>query len=103
MALLMALDKSPSVPYAGRRLGRGGGGNYSDIRVPPDYFLLKWIIFKVCEHEYMNKFRFFGQFRLKFSKKFLDINNAQSSSVHAQFQQYAHTHALLLELRMRIT
>ena len=54
MALLMVLDKSLSVPYAGRSLG-GGGGNYSNIRVQPDYFLLKWIIFKVCEHEYMNK------------------------------------------------
>ena len=52
MALLMILDKSPPVPYAGRWLG---GGTYSNIRVLPDYFLLKWIIFKVCEHEYMNK------------------------------------------------
>ena len=51
----MVLDKSPSVPYAGRSLGEGGGGNYSNIRVLPDYFLVKWIIFKVCEHEYMNK------------------------------------------------
>ena len=31
MTLLMVLDKSPSVPYAGRSLG-GGGGNYSNIR-----------------------------------------------------------------------
>ena len=54
MALLIVLDKSPSVPYAGRSLG-GEGGNYSNIRVLPDYFRLKWIIFKVCEHEYMNK------------------------------------------------
>ena len=54
MALLMVLDKSPFVPYAVRSL-RGGGGSYSNIRVLPDYFLLKWIIFKVCEHEYMNK------------------------------------------------
>ena len=53
MALLMLLDKSPSVSYASRSLG--GGGDYSNIRVLPDYFLLKWIIFKVREHEYMNK------------------------------------------------
>ena len=33
MTLLMVLDKSPSVPYAGRSLGGvGGGGNYSNIR-----------------------------------------------------------------------
>ena len=55
--LIMVLDKSPSVPYAGRSLGgaEGGGGNYSNIRVLSVNFLLKWIIFKVCEHEYMNR------------------------------------------------
>ena len=56
MVLLMVLDKSPSVPYAGRSLGGGGGAIIQIfIRVLPDYFLLKWTIFKVCEHEYMNK------------------------------------------------
>jgi hypothetical protein len=32
----------------------GGGGAYSYIRVLPDGFLLKAIVFTVCEHEYMN-------------------------------------------------
>jgi hypothetical protein len=32
----------------------GGGGVYSYIRVLPDGFLLKAIVFPVCEHEYMN-------------------------------------------------
>jgi hypothetical protein len=31
-----------------------GGGAYSYIRVLPDGFLLKVIVFTVCEHEYMN-------------------------------------------------
>ena len=30
------------------------GGVYSYIRVLPDGFLLKAIVFTVCEHEYMN-------------------------------------------------
>ena len=34
--------------------GGGGGGAYSYIRVLPDGFLLKAIVFTVCEHEYMN-------------------------------------------------
>jgi hypothetical protein len=34
--------------------GVGGGGVYSYIRVLPDGFLLKAIVFTVCEHEYMN-------------------------------------------------
>ena len=34
--------------------GWGGGGIYSYIRVLPDGFLLKAIVFTVCEHEYMN-------------------------------------------------
>ena len=65
MALsIMVLDKSPSVPYAGRSLGEGGGGgNYSNIRVLPVNFLLKWIIFKVCEHEYMNRCPYRAQHR----------------------------------------
>jgi hypothetical protein len=32
----------------------GGGGVYSYIRVLPDGFLLKSIVFTVCKHEYMN-------------------------------------------------
>jgi hypothetical protein len=32
----------------------GEGGLYSYIRVLPDEFLLKAIVFTVCEHEYMN-------------------------------------------------
>ena len=32
----------------------GGGGNYSYTYVLPDYCLSKSIVFKVCEHEYMN-------------------------------------------------
>ena len=44
-----------TVPYADRQLGGGGGGgNYLYICVLPDYFLLKSIVFKVYEHEYMN-------------------------------------------------
>jgi hypothetical protein len=34
--------------------GGGGGGIYSYIRVLPDGFLLKVIVFTVCEHEHMN-------------------------------------------------
>ena len=34
--------------------GGGGGGRYSYIRVLPNYFLLKSIVFTICEHEYMN-------------------------------------------------
>jgi hypothetical protein len=30
------------------------GGAYSYVRVLPDGFLLKAIVFTVCEHEYMN-------------------------------------------------
>ena len=37
-----------------RSLGGGGGGEYSYIRVLHDGFLLKAIVFTVCEHEYMN-------------------------------------------------
>jgi hypothetical protein len=32
----------------------GGGGEYSYTRVLPDVFLLKAIVFTVCEHDYMN-------------------------------------------------
>ena len=32
----------------------GGGGVYSYVRVLPDGFLLKAIVFTVCEHECMN-------------------------------------------------
>jgi hypothetical protein len=35
-------------------LGGGGGGEYSYTRVLPDVFLLKAIVFTVCEHDYMN-------------------------------------------------
>jgi hypothetical protein len=34
--------------------GGGGGGACSYICVLPDRFLLKLIVFMVCEHEYMN-------------------------------------------------
>jgi hypothetical protein len=34
--------------------GGGRGGTYSYIRVLSDGFLLKAIVFTVCEHEYMN-------------------------------------------------
>ena len=34
--------------------GGGGGGAYSYIRVLRDGFLLKVIVFTLCEHEYMN-------------------------------------------------
>ena len=37
-----------------RTLIGGGGGIYSYIRILPDGFLLKSIVFMVCEHEYMN-------------------------------------------------
>ena len=37
-----------------RRDNWGGGGEYSYIRVLPDGFLLKAIVFTVCEHDYMN-------------------------------------------------
>ena len=33
----------------------GWGEDYLFIRVVPDYFLLKSIVFKVCEQEYINK------------------------------------------------
>jgi hypothetical protein len=35
-------------------IGGGGGDVYTYICVLPDGFLLKAIVFTVCEHEYMN-------------------------------------------------
>ncbi len=34
--------------------GGGGGGTYSYIRVLHNQFLLKLIVFTICEHEYVN-------------------------------------------------
>ena len=45
------IDRAVARPIIG---GGGGGGAYSYIRVLPDGFLLKAIVFTVREHEYMN-------------------------------------------------
>ena len=49
----------PGCPPAGnmtvsRPIMGGGGGVYAYIHVLPDGFLLKTIVFTVCEHEYVN-------------------------------------------------
>ena len=50
----MALDLifGKSRPVASSIIG--GGGTYLYIRVLHNYFVLKSIVFMVCEHEYMN-------------------------------------------------
>jgi hypothetical protein len=49
--LRMVFSGHRAVPSA---IIEGGGGAYSYIRVLPDGFLWKAIVFTVCEHEYMN-------------------------------------------------
>ena len=49
-----ARSHSPASSGVARSIIGGGGGAYSYIRVLHFYFLSKSIVFKVCEHEYMN-------------------------------------------------
>jgi hypothetical protein len=57
LALILNIESASSSFPRRRTVPRaimGGGGIYSYIRVLPDGFLLKVIVFTVCEHEHMN-------------------------------------------------